>query len=140
MKRQSPFKALQVAQLRCDAAVTITITGKAGSGKSTAAEIIAQALGNRGYTASVIESDDSIYHSSPNKGQQSVKDRDDRLYLVAVEDSKIGYAPKEPTPEPAKETPCSDCTGCEEDEEGDLPPIIKAILVHAMLKAKRQGM
>lgn len=140
MNRQSPLKALRVAQLRCDAAVTITITGKAGSGKSTAAEIIAQALGNRGYTASVIESDDSICHASPNKGQQSVKDRDDRLYLVVVEDSNAAYEPKEPTPEPAKETPCSDCTGCEEDEEGEEGDFIEAILVHAMLKAKRQGM
>ena len=34
MKRQSPLKALRVAQMRVDAAVTITITGKAGSGKN----------------------------------------------------------------------------------------------------------
>lgn len=140
MKRQSPLKALQVAQLRCRAAVTITITGKAGSGKSTAAEIIAQALGNRGYTASVIESDDSIYHSSPNKGQQSVKDRDDRLYLVAVEDSKIGYEPKTETQKDEEDTRCDDCAGGCDGCGYEIPPLLKALLATAIIRASRQGM
>ncbi len=140
MKRQSPLKALRVAQMRCRAAVTITITGKAGSGKSTIAEYLTSELAEAGFNVGLMESDDSVHTPKIRAGRDGL---DDRFVLVAVEDSNAAYKPKEPTPEPAKETPCSDCTGCEEDEEdeeGDLPPIIKAILVHAMLKAKRQGM
>ena len=126
MKRQSPLKALQVAQLRCDAAVTITITGKAGSGKSTAAEIISKALAAFGHKAICIEADDTVIGT-----KQHDEGKDDRLYLVAVEDSKIAFKPDE---KPEQATAESECDGdCEDCPGKDLHPAMKALLINRLV-------
>ena len=110
MKRQSPLKALRVAQMRVDAAVTITITGKAGSGKSTAAEIITKALAKHGYNAKCIESDDDIYYSENILKRDN---QDERLFLTIVEDSKFAYAAPEKEPATAEKCDgnCDECNG-----------------------------
>lgn len=132
--RKSPQHALKVATLRCDAAVTITITGKYGSGKSTIAEYLTEHLAMGGFNAVQLESDDSIY-SVPrltNKGN------DDRLVLVQVEDPSLSFDRPE-KPEPATEE--KECDGdCEDCDGKDIPPILKAILLHALTRASRPDM
>ena len=93
MIRKNPRHALKVAQLRLDAAVTITITGKAGSGKSTAADIIAKALAEAGLESTVIEADDSIITKQTNPHLTSSYDK--RLYLTIVEDNNEAYKQSE---------------------------------------------
>lgn len=133
MKRQSPHLALKVAQLRCEAAVTITITGKAGSGKSTAAAIIMEALALNGMKAMCIEANDDI-HSVNTRNRT---DKDDRLYLTIVEDSKVAYTQEKPE---ATEKECGSDSDCEDCDGKDIPPMIKAILAHVLTRASRQGM
>ena len=130
MKRQSPHLALKVAQLRVDAAVTITITGKAGSGKSTAAEIIAKSLAENGYNTAVIESNDRIAYEEYRARQG----RDDRLFLTVVEDSNVAYKPEAKADAGAPETTEKECDGNCEDCGKEVPPLIKLLLTAAALR------
>jgi hypothetical protein len=131
-KRQSPLQALKVAQMRCRAAVTITITGKAKSGKTTIAEYLTSELAEAGFNVALLESDDSVYTPIPRAGRDGL---DNRFVLVAVEDSNVGYKPAEEAA--ANKAPEKECN---EDCGEEVPELLKLIIFHAMKKAQDQRM